>query len=194
MFFRRQVLTPITLTIYTRAGDKGDTGLLTGERVRKDHPRVEAMGAVDELNSSLGLALAFLEAGPVRDAVQDLQNDLFSLGADLALPAGKMSSKSFSRISAARVRHLEALIDATEARVGTQREFVLPGGTLGAAALHVARAVARRAERRLVSLAAKEEVNPQAVRYLNRLSTLLHVLALDVNRGAGVGEAHPTYS
>jgi cob(I)alamin adenosyltransferase len=182
------------MTVYTRAGDKGETGLMSGERVRKDHPRVEAMGAVDELNSALGLALALLEGGPAREALGMVQNDLFSLGADLALPAGRRAAKAFSRITADRVQRLEATIDAVEARLGPQRQFVLPGGTPGAAAIHLARSIARRAERRLVSLAGSEEVNPEAIRYLNRLSSLLHVLALEVNREAGIGEQHPQYS
>lgn len=182
------------MSIYTRGGDQGDTSLLSGRRVPKDDARVEAMGAVDELNASLGVAAAALAPGPTKELVITVQNDLFILGADLALPAHERPAKSFIPIAPARVKWLEETIDDTAERLGPQREFVLPGGHPAAAALHVARTVARRAERRVVHLAKSGEVNPEITRYLNRLSTFLHVLALEVNRTNGVPETHPKYS
>lgn len=167
--------------IYTRTGDDGSTGLGDGTRVPKDCPRVEAIGAVDELNSALGLVLAYPLPEPVRGAIAPVQHDLFDLGAELAVPGRTV-------IGVEQVRRLEATLDALNADLPTLREFVLPGGGLPAAACHLARAVCRRAERRVLTLARDEPVNPGARQYLNRLSDLLFVLARVAARAEGGSE------
>ncbi len=157
--------------IYTRTGDDGTTGLGSGERVAKDCPRVDAYGTVDELNSCVGLVLA-TPALPalVRSCLTEVQHRLFDLGGELAVPgrdvmlAGDSSS-------------LETVLDELNADLPPLKDFVLPGGTPGAAACHLARAVCRRAERRVITLQRTESVNPESVRYLNRLSDLLFVMS-----------------
>ena len=179
--------------IYTRTGDTGQTGLLGPHRVPKDHPRVEAYGAVDELNAWLGWAEAALEHGP--DAVRALaeplgrvQSLLFVAGAELAADPSSASSARLPRIRPTDVQQLEAWIDAAEDELPPLRHFVLPGGTPAAAALHVARAVARRAERRVVALAAREPVSRELLAFFNRLSDWLFVLARLANVRAGRAE------
>jgi cob(I)alamin adenosyltransferase len=170
--------------IYTRTGDDGTTGLASGPRRSKADVRVEAYGTVDEANAFLGRArIAAVAAG---DSTCDallarIQNDLFDLGADLATPHDPPPRHEALRIVEAQVERLEGEIDALNARLEPLRSFVLPGGTPLAAELHVCRTVARRAERLAVALAAVEEVNPAAVRYLNRLSDLLFVAARVAN-------------
>jgi len=157
--------------IYTRTGDDGSTGLGDGARVLKDSLRVEAFGTVDETNSAIGvvLALAALPA-PVRRCLTDVQHDLFDLGGELCIPGHRM-------IMPDHVERLEAELDGFNEALPPLKEFILPGGGPAAAACHVARAVCRRAERRCWSLARVEEVAPDALKYLNRLSDLLFVLA-----------------
>ncbi len=179
--------------IYTRTGDKGTTALGSGERVRKDSLRVSAYGTVDETNAAIGMARVHLAglAFPVDvDAILGrIQNDLFDLGADLCLPdRGKPLPYEPLRIAPEQVTRLEQEIDEMNAALKPLRSFVLPGGTAGAAALHVARTVCRRAERMLVQLGAEpdEPVSEAAVRSLNRLSDLLFVASRYVNdRGDG---------
>jgi cob(I)alamin adenosyltransferase len=179
--------------IYTRTGDKGTTALGSGERVRKDSLRVSAYGTVDETNASIGMArvhIAGLSFPVDVDAILGrIQNDLFDLGADLCLPdRGKPLPYEPLRIVPEQVARLESEIDAMNAELKPLRSFVLPGGTAGAAALHIARTVCRRAERLLVELAAApdEPVSEAAIRYLNRLSDLLFVASRYVNdRGDG---------
>jgi cob(I)alamin adenosyltransferase len=183
--------------IYTRTGDNGTTALGSGERVRKDSLRVSAYGAVDETNAAIGMARIHLApAAKSDDASVDvdavlgrIQNDLFDLGADLCLPdRGKPLPYEPLRIVPEQVARLEREIDEMNATLKPLRSFVLPGGTPGAAALHVARTVSRRAERLLVQLAAEpdEPVSEAAIRYLNRLSDLLFVASRYVNdRGGG---------
>lgn len=175
--------------IYTKTGDKGTTALGNGRRVAKDHPRIEAFGTVDELNSVLGVALA---AGldPESDGLlRTIQNDLFDVGADLCVPdaprrpAGRSPSRPALRVTEAQARRLEEAIDRFNAPLGTLRSFVLPGGTASSAWLHLARTVCRRAERRVVALARRERLNPQVAIYLNRLSDLLFVMARRANDG-----------
>jgi|DewCreStandDraft_2_1066082.scaffolds.fasta_scaffold00316_27 cob(I)alamin adenosyltransferase len=166
--------------IYTRAGDRGETSLFGGERVPKDHPRVAAYGALDELNSCLGVAMAFLRQRRVAAALREVQADLFQLGAELASPG----SDRF-RLPAERVEALERLIDAYDARLEPLKSFVLPGGAPAAALLHLARTLCRRAEREVVALSRREEVAPHVLAYLNRLSDLLFVLARYVNKAEG---------
>ncbi|MBN9267891.1 MAG: cob(I)yrinic acid a,c-diamide adenosyltransferase [Hyphomicrobium sp.] len=174
--------------IYTRTGDKGTTALGSGERVRKDSLRVSAYGTVDETNAVIGMArvhLAGLSFPLDVDAILGrIQNDLFDLGADLCLPdRGKPLPYEPLRIVPEQVARLENEIDAMNAELKPLRSFVLPGGTAGAAALHVARTVCRRAERLIVELAAApdEPVSEAAIRYLNRLSDLLFVASRYVN-------------
>ena len=171
--------------IYTRTGDAGETALGDGSRVPKTAPRVESYGTVDELNAALGLARLHA-AGPTDAALARIQNDLFDLGADLCTPgfeADADAPRPRLRIVAAQVARLEAEIDAMNAGLAPLRSFVLPGGTPLAAHLHLARTVCRRAERLTVALAGLEPVNPEAVRYLNRLSDWLFVAARVANDG-----------
>ena len=171
--------------IYTRTGDDGTTGLGDGQRRRKDDARVEAYGAVDETNACIGLARLHTAAHPEIEAMLiRIQNDLFDLGADLATPeTGKPLGYEPLRIVASQVDRLEADIDLLNARLQPLKSFVLPAGTPAAAALHLARTVSRRAERNIVTLAADpaERVSPVAVRFVNRLSDLLFVMARAVN-------------
>lgn len=163
--------------ITTRGGDAGETSLGDGSRVRKDALRVEAYGTVDELNAVLGLLRLHLDAQA--DAmVASIQNDLFDLGADLCVPG---SAGARLRVTAGQCVRLEQEVAAMNAHIPALRSFVLPGGSPAAAHAHLARTVARRAERLVVSLSAAEEVNAEAVRYLNRLSDHLFVLARRCN-------------
>ncbi len=180
------------MKIYTKTGDAGDTGLYGTDRVGKDHPRVEAYGAVDELNSQIGLARAFLH-NSVLDTQLDahlshLQDALFDLGADLATRIDSPYRKNLSPMDAEDVARLEGLIDQYSETLPELRHFIHPAGSPASAHLQVARAVARRAERQVIRLARVEEVNPQAQIYLNRLSDLLFVLARAVNLEGGGSE------
>ncbi len=166
--------------IYTRGGDKGETSLGDGARVAKHDPRVAAYGTVDEANATIGLARLHAP-GALDDILARVQNDLFDLGADLCRPEGGDPARSALRISAAQVARLEAEIDAINVKLAPLDSFLLPGGTPAAAALHLARTVARRAEREITALAEAETLNPEAVRYINRLSDLLFVLARHAN-------------
>lgn len=169
--------------IYTRTGDGGETALVDGSRVAKHCPRVAAYGTVDETNSVIGMARLHA-SGDLDAALARIQNDLFDLGADLARPAMEKDAEAghpVLRVLAAQVARLEAEIDAMNAALAPLRSFVLPGGTPLSAHLHLARTVARRAERLAVALAAAESVNPEAIRYLNRLSDWLFVAARVAN-------------
>jgi cob(I)alamin adenosyltransferase len=173
--------------IYTRAGDAGETSLGDGSRVPKTNPRIEAYGAVDELNSVLGLALASDLPPEFRPWLEQVQNDLFDLGADLSVPLE--DERERLRVTTVQVERLEELCDLVNERLEPLKSFILPGGTEAAARLHVGRAVCRRAERLAVALAEKDSVNPAALAYLNRLSDLLFILA----RAANVGIAEPLW-
>lgn len=167
------------MKIYTRRGDGGETGLYGGDRVRKDAPRVEAYGAVDELNSAIGVAAAQTTHADVRELCRGIQNELFDIGAELATPPRR---KKNAALELDAVQVLENAIDKYEGELPPLRRFILPGGTNAAAAFHFARTVCRRAERRCVALAAAAEQKAAAqeraaLRYLNRLSDLLFVLA-----------------
>jgi cob(I)alamin adenosyltransferase len=165
--------------IYTKTGDAGETGLGDGSRVPKTHPRVVAYGTVDELNSILGLAIVNGQlSDDVRRLIQSIQHDLFDVGADLCVPPSEEENPETSlRIVAAQVEHLEQAIDQFNERLQPLNSFILPGGAPPAAHLHLARTVCRRAEIAVVAIPAGEAINPQVVRYLNRLSDLLFVLA-----------------
>ena len=198
--------------IYTRTGDRGDTGLFGGGRVGKDDVRVDAYGEVDELNAVIGLARAADAAvrgarapadaplpdggasAPLREMdalLEAIQRDLFAIGALLATPDLEKMRRQLekARLGDARIAELEAAIDGADARLAPLRAFILPGGTPKAAALHVARTVCRRAERRVVHLAREVELPEIVVVYLNRLSDLLFTLARLANRAAGVPDA-----
>ena len=173
--------------IYTRTGDKGETALVDGTRVPKFSARVAAYGTVDETNSVIGLARLHA-AGEIDAGLARIQNDLFDLGADLGRPAMEKDAEAgypVLRIVAAQVDRLEAEIDAMNAALKPLRSFVLPGGSALAAHLHLARTVSRRAERLAVELAAAESVNPDAMRFLNRLSDWFFVAARVANDGGG---------
>ena len=180
------------MRIYTRTGDKGDTGLFGGGRVPKDHPRVEAYGDVDELNAMLGLARSIEMMPRVDEVLAPIQRDLFSLGALLATPQPDKVKQQLekARLDDARIAELEHAIDAGEAELEPLTAFIMPGGTPKAAALHVARTVCRRAERRVIALSHDGEMHVPGivVVYLNRLSDLLFVLARVANRRAGAAE------
>jgi cob(I)alamin adenosyltransferase len=167
--------------IYTRGGDKGETSLGDGKRVAKHSRRIAAVGAVDEANAAIGIAR--LHTSGESDAMlARIQNDLFDLGADLCRPKDPPKSKGPAlRIIAAQVERLEREIDAMNAALAPLNSFVLPGGSAAAAQLHLARTLARRAEREMTALATREAVNPIAIRYINRLSDHLFVLARALN-------------
>jgi cob(I)alamin adenosyltransferase len=171
--------------IYTRTGDDGTTALGSGQRVPKTSPRVEAYGTVDEANAAIGLARALLDAGDGKLAsmLACIQNDLFDLGADLCVPESPSDARQALRITDNHVTRLEAEIDELNGELRPLRSFVLPGGKLASAQLHVARTIARRAERRILRLAAEpaELVNGAAIRYVNRLSDFLFVASRYVN-------------
>lgn len=164
--------------IYTRTGDQGSTGLGDGSRLPKDHLRIEAIGAVDELNAQLGLLLSEDLPEALATALHGVQHDLFDLGGELAVPG-------LAAMQDAHVARLEAMLDDATAQLGPLTEFILPGGSRAAALAHVCRTVCRRAERRLVSLAQTETVSEAARRYLNRLSDLFFVQARLLNRAFG---------
>ena len=167
----------VTLSrIYTRGGDKGETSLGDGSRVGKQDPRVAAYGTVDETNGVVGLARLHTQ-GEADAMLARIQNDLFDLGADLCTPEGGRKAEGALRIVDAQVDRLEREIDRMNAELEPLTSFILPGGTAASAHLHLARTVARRAERLICDLAEKEEVNPAAIRYINRLSDHLFVLA-----------------
>ena len=171
--------------ITTRGGDGGETSLGDGARVRKDALRVEAYGTVDEANAAIGvLRLATRENAEADAMLARIQNDLFDIGADLCVP-GEAGARL--RVADTQSARLEAELAAMNGQMPALKSFVLPGGTPGAAAAHIARTVVRRAERLVVALAAEEEVNPAVIRYLNRLSDHLFVLARRLN-GNGAGD------
>ena len=174
--------------IYTRTGDDGSTGLVDGSRLPKYHARMEAIGAVDEANSALGLAVVGLGSFDFGAQLTRIQNDLFDLGADIATPGEDFApSQMVLRIVPSQVAWREAQIDALNETMPPLTSFLLPGGSEAAARTHVARASARRAERSMVALAAQDAVNPAALAYINRLSDLLFVLARAIN-AAGTGD------
>lgn len=174
------------MRLYTRTGDAGETSLGGGRRVSKADARIEALGTVDELNAVLGLARAYLSDPDLQALLQSIQSDLFNLGAELAAPPEQGEQDSHLRSD--QVAALEDSIDRLSAALPPWRQFILPGGTPGAAALHLARTIARRAERRVVAICPPEAVNPEVRRYLNRLSDLLFVLARTVNHRSGTPE------
>ena len=174
--------------IYTKTGDAGETGLFGGGRVGKDDARVEACGAVDELNAALGAARARGVDPKLEALLAGAQSALFTIGADLATPPGARARSAVPPVEPAWTLALESAIDRFELALPPLRHFVLPGGTAAAAGLHLARAVCRRAERRVVALHRREPVEPEVLAYLNRLSDFLFVAARVANHRAGSPE------
>ena len=172
------------MKIYTKVGDGGNTFLSGGKKTRKDDPVIEALGDVDELNAAVGLVRALLDGAPPAGTLEEAQKNLFVLGADLAADPKKTSP----RITPLHARWAEKEIDALEASLPPLRNFILPGGAPAGAALHLARAVCRRAERRVVALLKKKRASKDAQIFLNRLSDLLFLLARDADRRAGKAE------
>ena len=176
--------------IYTRTGDDGTTGLVDGSRVSKTNARLHAIGEVDETNSALGVALQTLAADegetPLVAELRRIQNDLFDLGADIATPGESFESSPMElRIVSSQVEWLEAAIDKANEQLPSLSSFILPGGSLAAAHMHMARAISRRAERALVAASLDVSINPQALNYLNRLSDYLFVLCRLINSTRG---------
>lgn len=176
--------------VYTKSGDAGETSLVDGTRVKKSDARVTAYGEVDELNSWLGLIRVGLNDPQLDQALEKIQNELFIVGADLASPM----TIQVPRIDEEQVGSLETLIDQLLEELEPLQEFILPGGSEAAAMLHVARTIARRAERHIVTLASEAEINSQAIIYLNRMSDLLFVMARIVNKRAGVKDISASFS
>jgi cob(I)alamin adenosyltransferase len=181
--------------IYTRKGDEGQTGIWGGVRLAKDEARIEAIGSVDELNAAIGFAAAALQEAnrfddgdPVPGLLGSVQQDLLVTGTELMAPSREGSGKALPRLADGDVARLEAAIDDLTARLPELRNFIVPGGTEAAARLHLARAVCRRAERRLTTLRRNEAVSPNVFAYLNRLSDLLFVLARYVSHVAGADD------
>ncbi len=176
------------MKIYTKTGDQGETGLFAGPRVRKDHPRIEAYGSVDELNSLLGVVRAEPLPEAMNLALTRVQNDLFVVGAQLATP--DPAAHRGESIDSDHVIYLEKTIDEHEADLAPLKEFILPAGTRAASVLQLARSVCRRAERRVIQLEslADEEVSSTVIAYLNRLADLLFVFSRSANAAAGVGD------
>ncbi len=177
---------PRITKVYTRTGDRGNTGLGGGQRVAKDSLRIETYGTVDELNSAIGAALATGLDELLAEALGPIQNELFHLGSDLCILEEDKAKIPVPRIAKEHVLGLEASIDRLAERLPPLENFILPGGAAGAAALHVARTVCRRAERRCVALGDEEEIGEQVIPYLNRLSDLLFVMARFENARRGI--------
>jgi cob(I)alamin adenosyltransferase len=179
---------PRLTKLYTRKGDEGTTGLGGGQRVPKDSLRVRACGTVDELNSALGLALAHGLSRHLAEGLPVIQNELFHLGADLCFLEEDKAKTKVPQIEARHVKALEQQIDELNTIVGPLENFILPNGSIGAAHLHVARAVCRRAEREVIALAREEPIGEFVLPYLNRLSDLLFAMARYENKQRGMAE------
>ena len=179
---------PRITKVYTRTGDDGTTGLGGGQRVGKDSLRIEAYGTVDELNSQIGLAIATGLNETIAAPLAGIQNELFHLGSDLCILEEDKAKRPVPRIEERHVVALEKLMDRLSEELSPLENFILPGGTPGAAQLHVARTVCRRAERLLVALARREAVGSWTVRYLNRLSDALFVMARHENKRRGAAD------
>ena len=172
--------------IYTRTGDSGETGLADGSRIGKDHPRSQAIGDVDEANSAIGVALIHVQDEQGRSWLSAIQNELFDLGADLATPGEDFAPNDMTlRIVQPQIDRLEQQVDEMNEELEPLKSFILPGGSAGAAHLHLARTIARRAERSAVAASREVAINPLAIIYLNRLSDFLFVLARWVAKAEG---------
>jgi cob(I)alamin adenosyltransferase len=179
------------MKIYTKVGDYGKTAFFGCGMIGKSDPRIEALGALDELNSVLGLTLCFVEDEKLRKLLVKIQNDLFQVGADLAGSA--LQEEALPRIRVEHIEELEGVIDELDAKLGMPKKFILPGGTISSAFLHLCRATTRRAERNLVQVKETLPLNGEMLRYINRLSDLLYVLARQANKELEVQEQQPIY-
>jgi cob(I)alamin adenosyltransferase len=179
---------PRITKIYTGQGDEGETRLSSGQLVKKNDGRVSSYGTVDELNSHIGLAITMNLSEPLRHNLKSIQNELFHLGSDLSYISEEGQDRNIPQIEERHIAKLESLIDDFNAQVGPLENFILPGGTQGAAHLHIARTVCRRAEREVAALAELEPVGPYVLRYLNRLSDALFVMARYENYSKEVPE------
>jgi len=180
------------MKIYTKMGDQGRTTFFGCGMVQKNDPRIEAFGALDELNSVIGVTLCFIEDEKLRATLTKVQNDLFQLGADLA--GSELQQNSMPRITEHHIQEMEAIIDEIDGRLGIPPKFILPGGTASSSFIHLCRATARRAERTLVGLKGiMPQLNGETLRYVNRLSDMLYMLARQANNEFEVKEQHPLY-
>ena len=179
------------MKIYTKIGDKGKTSFFGCELVEKIDPRIETFGAIDELNSVIGITLCFVEDSRLRDILIKIQNDIFTVGADLA--GSEVPADVLPRITNTHVKEIEVMIDKIEEKIGLPDKFILPGGTISSSFLHLCRAITRRAERTLVGLKQKVEINPIVLQYTNRLSDLFYILARHANNELDVKEQQPIY-
>jgi cob(I)alamin adenosyltransferase len=175
------------MKIYTRTGDKGETGLFGGERVSKSNLRLNAYGSIDELNSFLGLAITEVTSKEIKDVLTDLQNKLFVLGADLAAPETEKNKKlKITRLPESYIKDTEQAIDKFDAGLDELKNFILPGGSKGSALLHICRTISRRAEREVVALKNTEHIGENIIIFLNRLSDLFFVLSRFENKYSNI--------
>jgi len=175
------------MKIYTKTGDKGETGLFGGERVSKNNLRLNAYGSIDELNSFLGLAIIEVASGEIKGVLIDLQNKLFALGSDLATPETEKNKKlNITRLPDSYILETEHAIDKYEAKLEELKNFILPGGSKGSALLHICRTISRRAEREVVALKNTEHIGENIVIFLNRLSDLFFVLSRFENKYSNI--------
>ncbi len=175
------------MKIYTKSGDNGETSLIGGDRVQKDHVRIEAYGTVDELNAAIGLAISLLpaETEEIGKILQIIQEHLFEIGAELAtVPERKITTLKIAEVDSAKVEWLELGIDTCDEELPPLHHFILPGGQAAASALHLARTICRRAERQIIRLDHEQPINPDLICYINRLSDLLFTFARLVNTRA----------
>ena len=179
------------MKIYTKIGDQGKTTFFGCGLVNKDDPRIEAFGALDELNSVIGLTICFIQDVKLKGTLKKIQNDLFQVGSDLI--GSKLYENRLPKIREEHVTEMESHIDELEAELGMPKQFILPGGTQESAFLHLCRATTRKAERTLVSVKSVININPEILRYVNRLSDLLYVLARKANKEKDVKEQQPIY-
>lgn len=179
------------MKIYTKIGDYGKTTFFGCGLVSKDDPKIEAFGALDELNCVIGLTLCFVEDEKLRTTLLKVQNDLFQVGADLAGSA--LTERTLPKITTEHITELEQIIDELEEKLGMPKKFIIPGGTISSSLLHLTRAVARRAERTLVCVNKELSLNPELLRYVNRLSDFLYVLARQANKELEIKEQQPIY-
>ncbi len=177
--------------IYTKVGDQGETAFFGCGMIAKDDPRIEALGALDEVNSVIGVTLCFIEDKKLRETLEKVQNDLFTVGADLA--GKRLTGENLPRVREGHIREVEIIIDELEEKLGMPRRFILPGGTAPSSFLHLCRAMTRRAERTLVTARKTIDFSPEITRYINRLSDLLYVLARQANKELEVKEQQPIY-
>ena len=179
------------MKIYTKMGDEGRTTFFGCGMIQKNDPRIEAFGALDELNSVIGVTLCFVEDLKLRQILIKIQNDLFTVGADLA--GSSLKEAALPKITAEHIQELESVIDELEEKLGMPKKFILPGGTASSSFLHLCRTVTRRAERTLVGVKDLINLNPEILRYVNRLSDLLYVLARQANKELEIKEQQPIY-